>query len=172
MILRLALYDTLIVIHCKKFLISTNIFTLPIGDWDGWKYLVHLSDFVLLFERVPLIHNFFNLFFIFSDKKILGGGGEGGAQTLYLLKFTTILLWFATLKHFDVIFVTVSIMPHLYSPKGEEVFLNWLAACVLLTSSASYNSVHGPDYFLFCTICGKAKKKQKCQKNKESYSQT
>lgn len=77
MILRLALYDTLIVIHCKKFLISTNIFTLPIGDWDGWKYLVHLSDFVLLFERVPLIHNFFNLFFIFSDKKILGGGREG-----------------------------------------------------------------------------------------------
>lgn len=63
-------------------------------------------------------------------------------------------------------------MPHLYSPKGEEVFLNWLAACVLLTSSASYNSVHGPDYFLFYTICGKAKKKQKCQKNKESYSQT
>lgn len=78
MILRLALYDTLIVIHCKKFLISTNIFTLPIGDWDGWKYLVHLSDFVLLFERVPLIHNFFNLFFIFSDKKILGGGGREG----------------------------------------------------------------------------------------------
>ena len=85
---------------------------------------MHLSDFVLLFERVPLIHNFFNLFFIFSDKKILWGGGEGGAQTLYLLKFTTILLWFATLKHFDVIFVMVSIMPHLYSPKGEEVFLN------------------------------------------------
>lgn len=138
MILRLALYDTLIVIHCKKFLISTNIRTLPIGDWDGWKYLV--SDFVLLFERVPLIHNFFNLFFIFSDKKI-SGGGEGGAQTLYLLKFPTILLWFATLKHFDVIFVMVSIMPHLNSPKGEEVFLNWLAACVLLTSSASYNSV-------------------------------
>lgn len=74
MILRLALYHTLIVIHCKKFLITSNICTLPIGDWDGWKYLVHLLDFVLLFERVPLIHNFFNLFFIFSDKKILGGG--------------------------------------------------------------------------------------------------
>lgn len=159
MILRLALYHTLIVIHCKKFLITTNICTLPIGDWDGWKYLVHLLDFVLLFERVPLIHNFFNLFFIFSDKKI--SGGEGGAQTLYLLKFPTILLWFATLKHFDVIFVMVSIMPHLYSPTGEEMFLNWLAVCVFLTSSASYNSVHGPDFFLFCTICGKAKKKAK-----------
>ena len=35
MILRLALYHTLIVIHCKKFLITTNICTLPIGDWDG-----------------------------------------------------------------------------------------------------------------------------------------
>lgn len=35
MILRLALYDTLIVIHCKKFLVGTNICTLPIGDWDG-----------------------------------------------------------------------------------------------------------------------------------------
>lgn len=77
MILRLSLYHTLIVIHCKKFLITTNICTLPIGNWDGWKYLVHLSDFMLLFERVPLIHNFFNLFFIFSDKKISGGGGRG-----------------------------------------------------------------------------------------------
>ena len=82
MILRLALYHTLIVIHCKKFLITTNICTLPIGDWDGWKYLVHLSDFMLLFERVPLIHNFFNLFFIFSDKKI--SGGRRGTDTLPL----------------------------------------------------------------------------------------
>lgn len=95
-------------------------------------------------------------------------GGGGGVQTLYLLKFPTILLWFATLKHFDVIFVMVSIMPHLYSPKGEEVFLNWLAACVLLTSSASYNSVHGPDYFLFCTICGKTKKSKNAKKIKKA----
>lgn len=99
MILRLALYDTLIVIHCKKFLISTNIRTLPIGDWDGWKYLVRLSDFVLLFERVPLIHNFFNLFFIFSDKKISGVGGREGHRHSTSWNF---LQFYFGLQHWNI----------------------------------------------------------------------
>lgn len=98
MILRLALYHTLIVIHCKKFLITTNICTLPIGDWDGWKYLVHLSDFMLLFERVPLIHNFFNLFFIFSDKKISGGGEEHRHSTSW-----NFLQFYFGLQHWNIL---------------------------------------------------------------------